>query len=189
MKEFTGTSVVWPDDTMNRRNWLFDRWTWALTYSGIVLIPVALLLVKAFALLGWLPALMALGPILAGLWLFATNQLGAKGKSPREATAYRQASIAWLVQSAIVAAVIGFGAFLVILLGSGSWSSYDFLKSGWFVLIYLLFGLTPVICYAAAIQRLLAKRSLGWTMGLGVASLLAPWFWSGFAVYAAYHTL
>ncbi len=187
MKEFTSTSVVRPGADMNKRNWLSERWTWAIVYAFIVLIPVAMLLAKGNALV-WLAVLMGLGPLLAGLWLFATNQLGARGKSPRETTTYRQASIAWLVQSAIVAGLIGSGALLVILVGNSSWFSYDLLKSGGFI-TYLLFGLTPVIAYAAAIQRLLAKRSLGWTIGLGIASLFAPWFWAGFAVYATYHTL
>lgn len=188
MKEFASTSVVRPGADMNKRNWLFDRWTWAIAYAFIVLIPIAMLLAKSFAL-GWLAVLMGLGPLLAGLWLFAANQLGARKKSPREATAYRQASIAWLVQSAIVAAIIGFGALLAIILGSGSWFSYDFLKIGglW---TYILLGLPPVVAYAAIIQRLLTKRwSLGWTIGLGVVSLFAPWFWAGFTVYATYHTL
>jgi len=187
MKEFNSTSVVRPGADMNKRNWLSERWTWAIAYAFIVLIPVAMLLAEGNALV-WLAILMGLGPLLAGLWLFATNQLGTRGKSPRETTTYRQASIAWLVQSAIVAAVIGFGAFLVILLGSSIWFSYDFLKIGglW---TYIVLGLLPVIAYAATIQRLLAKRSLGWTIGFGIASLPAPWFWAGFAVYAAYHTL
>ncbi len=187
MKEFTSTSVVRPGADMNKRNWQFERWTWAIAYAFIVLIPIAMLLAKGNSLV-WLAVLMGLGPLLAGVWLFATNQLGARDKSPRERTAYRQAAVAWLVQSAIVAGLIGSGAFFVILVGNGSWLSYDLLKSGGFV-TYLLFGLTPVICYAAAIQRLLAKRSIGRTIVLGIASLFAPWFWSGFAVYAAYHVM
>jgi len=68
--------------------------------------PVALLLTKAFAL-RWLPILMALGPLLAGLWLFATNQIGVQEKLVYEE------SVGRLVQSAIVAAIVGIGAFLV----------------------------------------------------------------------------
>ncbi len=182
MQDFSQTSEAWPSTDMNERNWRSDRWAWALAYSFIILLPVALLLTKGFAL-GWLAVLMGLGPLLAGLWLFATNQLEVQGKLVRETSVER------LVQSFIVAVVIGFGAFLVILLGSGSRLSYDFLKIGglW---TYILLGLPPVVAYAAIIQRLLAKRwSLGWAIGLGVVSLFAPWFWAGFTVYAAYHTL
>jgi len=150
--------------------------------------PVALLLTKGFALV-WLAVLMGFGPLLAGLWLFATNQIEVQGKLVYEE------SIERLVQSLTVAVAVGIGAFLVIILGSGSSLSYDVLKIGGFVtfggiVTYILFGLLPIIAYAAIIQRLLTKQwSLGWTIGLGLASLLAPWFWAGFAVYSAYHTL
>lgn len=182
MQDFSQTSEAWPSTDMNERNWRSDRWAWVLGYSFVILMPVALLLSKGFALV-WLAALMALGPLLAGLWLFTTNQLEVEGKLVREASVER------LVQSLIVAAIVGIGAFIVILLGSGSWRSYDFLKIGGLV-TYILFGLLPIVAYAAIIQRLLAKQwSLGWTIVLGIASLFAPWFWAGFAVYTAYHTL
>jgi len=187
MREFSPTSVVRPGADMNKREWLASRWTAAGVYAGIILIPVPLLLVKGFAL-SWLPVLMALGPILAGLWLFATNKLGARGKSPREAQTYRQASTVWLGRSVLVAAVIGLGSALVIVLGSGSWFSYSLLKSGGFV-TYALIGLAPVVAYMTAIQRLLVKRSLGLTLIFGAGSLIAPWLWAGFAVYAANHVL
>ena len=181
MKDFSQRSETWPSTDMNERNWRSDRWAWALAYSFVILMPVALLLTKAFAL-RWLPILMALGPLLAGLWLFATNQIGVQEKLVYEE------SVGRLVQSAIVAAIVGIGAFLVIFLGSGSQTGYNFLKWGGLV-TYILFGLTPIICYAAAIQRLLTKRSLGWTIAFGVLSLPAAWFWVGFAVYTAHHTL
>lgn len=177
METFYPNSDKYPntDADMNQRNWLVNRWTPSLIYAAIILIPVPMLLVKAFALQWWLPVLMALGPILIGIWHLTTF--------------YCRGSIDWSGKSIVVGVAVGIGAALVILIGSGSWFSYSFLKSGWFIIMYALFGLTPVIAYAWMLQRLLAMRPLGLTLWLGFVSLLAPWFWAGFAVYAAYHAL
>lgn len=201
MKKFESTSAIRPSIDMNRLNWLLDRWIWAISYSAVILIPLPLLLVKAFAI-DWLPLPMAIGPLLAGIWLFANHQLAARqmivtsksegvavsNRLRRQAADYRRAAITWMVRALILALVAGGGSTLVILLGNDSWSSYNLLKSGGFV-SYALLGLLPVIAYAVAIQRLLAKRSLNRTIACMIISLLAAWFWRGFAVYAAYHSL
>ncbi|MBC7943608.1 hypothetical protein H7X68_03875 [Candidatus Saccharibacteria bacterium] len=177
---------------MNKREWLMTRWITAGSYAVIILIAVPWLLIRGSAL-GWLPILMAAGPFMAGLWLFVTHRRGAtKCKSTRETKAYRQASVAWLVQSLIVAVIVGLGAVLAILVGSVGWYSYSFLTFGDGVIrvvTYVLLGTLPVIAYMAAVQRLLAKRSIVLTYVLAVVSLLAPWFWAGFAVYSEYHQL
>ncbi len=191
MKTFDTTSVVRPGADMNKREWLMTRWITAGSYAVIILIAAPWLLIRGSAL-GWLPILMASGPLMAGLWIFATHQWGAtKCNSAREAKAYRQSSFAWLVRSLIVVAIIGLGAYLAIFIGSVGWFgwySYSFLTFGGQV-TYVLLGTLPVIAYMASVQRLLTKRSIVLTYALAVVSLLAPWFWAGFAVYSEYHQL
>lgn len=180
-------SIVRPGAGMNKRNWETARWIISIAFAAVVLVVLPLVLIKS-STLGFLPLIMASGPLMAALWLFTTNQIGASlTENERTKQAFRDSSLVWLVNGVIIAVIIGIGAFFALLL-SGGWMSYDVLKSlGW--ISYALLGGLAVAMFAVAIWRLLAKRTMGWTIACAIISLLAPWFWAGFAAYAQYHTL
>lgn len=162
-----------PNDDMNRRNQLADRWLAGGIYAVIVLVVVPMLLVKSMTLPLWLPLLMALGPFAVGIWHAVTP---------------KQLSFKWMLLSLIVAAMMLIGAIFAIVFGSTNWASYSLLTFGgmW---TYALLGLIPVIMYAWTLQRLLTQRAFVGTIITGAFSLLAPWFWAGFMLYAQYHAL
>ncbi|MEP7205024.1 MAG: hypothetical protein ABI716_02430, partial [Candidatus Saccharibacteria bacterium] len=121
MEPFYPNSDEYPytDADMNQRNWLVARWSVALAYSAIVLIPVAMLLAYGFQL-GWLPAVMALGPLLAGIWLFISIRSATKLLPLDEAEPLEQTSKDLLMSALIVMVVIFAVAWFAIWIGSAS---------------------------------------------------------------------
>lgn len=186
--DHVGAATTRPVDNMDRRNWLADRWLIGGIYAAIVLIVVPLLLVKSLALLTWLPLLMALGPFAAGLWHPIASMIEARRPSPHQTVEHGQSPLKWMMLSFVITALVGIGAFLMIIAGSANWTSYSILTFGG-IWTYILFGLPPVIMYAWTIQRLLAQRVFIGTIITSVVSLLAPWFWAGFMLYSQYHAL
>lgn len=177
------TNLDKPDATMNKLNSIADMKLASFIWAFIIMVPVPWLLVKGNTL-GWLALLMGLGPILAGLWLFATMRLRARKskKSPLKATYQRKAANEWVIKSLAVGLVLGLVAGLVVVVTGNSLVGYNLVKSLGFW-TYAIIGLAPVVAYAWMTYRLLNRRKLGWTIALGLVSLLAPWFWASYLAW------
>ena len=166
-----------------------------VAYSALALIVVPFLLIKLEAtVLGTvLPFLMAGGLTFAGLWgTVATFLVNPKTGEPVPGRGAK-AGLMFLL-TAVLSVVAWFAASAVIGIGNDSWDSYDTLKSGG-ITTYILLGLLPVVTYFVLLQAMSSRRimtNIGWPIVSIIClalSMLAPWFWAGFKLYADYHVM
>lgn len=136
---------------------------------------------------------MALGLVLAGLW--GMIELLWPDPVTHEKREDRSSQMIWTgLAAGLMAVVLFLLAWLVATIGSGSWFSYDVLKSGGLV-TYIIGGLLPVIGYTLVLYAVATRQiiiNVKWRaaaiIGL-VFSLLAPWFWAGYRLYLDYHVM
>lgn len=171
----------------------------AISIVPAIIVSIAFIMVVPFAMQNMaiadfcsqIATVMAVGMILAGCWgmleLFWPDPVTGKRVDDRP-----NRTISAGLAAAFLAVVISLLAWLVATVGATSFFSYDLLKSGGLV-TYIIGGLLPVIgyalvLYAVATRQIITNVKWRFIAIAGLAfSLMAPWFWAGYKLFADYH--
>ena len=183
-----------PDSTMSLRNRNASSTGFFIAYAILALVVVPFLLVKqeADTFNNTLPFLMAGGPALAGLWGAISTYL-PDPKTGKTVPGRNAKAAVMLLLMAVVSIGTWFATNIVVGIGGDDWNSYDILKSGGLA-TYVVLGLLPAIAYCMLLHSMSSRRimSAKWlilSMICLATSMLAPWFWAGFKLYADNHVM